>query len=83
MSELEAMCAELNRRAREEADAGGEMFLGVPDRWFELPGPKYRCVNDHVSKRVLKSVTDLCVECQGRLALTFPEDEDGVLEVAP
>lgn len=82
VSEVEVLLAELGRRASEEINAGGETFLGVPDRWLEPPGPKYRCMNGHVSRRVLKSEAagrDLCLACHGRLTLTFPEDEDGVL----
>jgi len=78
--EILNLVAELKRRAHEE---GGEMFFGMPDRWYEPPGPKYRCVNDHVSKRVLKSEAagcDLCLACHARLTLTFPEDKDGVLK---
>jgi hypothetical protein len=61
-----------------EAEAGAPMFMGIPDRWYELPGPKYRCENGHVSSRVLKSERgrDSCLACGGRLLMTFPEDDE-------
>lgn len=80
--EIKNLVAKLNCRVREEINAGGETFLGVPARWCDPPGPKYRCVNNHISRRVLKSEAagcDLCLACHGRLTLTFPEDEDGPL----
>jgi hypothetical protein len=55
-----------------------EMFMGVPDRWFE--GKKFRCVNGHVSTTLLKSEAlggTVCLSCQGHVMLTFPEDVDG------
>lgn len=57
----------------------GLLFLGLPDRWFEAPGPKFRCVNGHVSSSVLKSEglgRDACLACCGVVALTFPEDSE-------
>ncbi len=80
--QIKDLVAELNCRVRKEIEDGGETFLGFPDRWYEPPGPKFRCVNNHVSMRVLKSEAagcDLCLACHGRLTLTFPEDEDGLL----
>lgn len=45
--------------------AGEEMFLGVPDAWYE-PRPNYGCNNGHVSRAYLKSEErgNLCLECQ-------------------
>lgn len=66
----------------------GSRFLGIPDRWYadgpDKPyghpdrGAKFRCVNGHVSRMILKSERfgDLCLECQGPLMMTFPEDVD-------
>lgn len=61
---------------------GGETFMGRPDRWWETP--QYRCVNGHVSTRVLKSEElgrDACLAsgCMEPLTLTFPEDVEGPL----
>lgn len=66
------------RRAR-AVEEGGRLFLGIPDRW--LDDPTFRCVNGHVSKRILKSEVkgDLCLECGGAVVATFPEDSDGPL----
>lgn len=64
----------------EEAAKGAPMFMGIPDAWYEKPGPRYRCINDHVSSTVLKSEglgRDACLECFGELVMTFPEDTDG------
>lgn len=72
-------------REKEKAE-GGEMFMGTPDRWFE--GGLRRCVNDHVSRMVLKSEAlgrHACLACGAPVFMTFPEDKDGPLEpyVAP
>ena len=64
------------------AEQGELMFLGIPDRWCEKPGPKYRCINNHVSTYILLSETgDRCLECQEFVFITFPEDKDGPLIV--
>lgn len=79
----EALEAELARLQKKELDEGGEKFLGVPGRWFDPPGPKYRCPNEHVSTTTLKSEKyggSLCLACHELLFLTFPEDEDGPLK---
>lgn len=54
--------------------------MGLPDRWYELPGPKFRCPNGHISRRVLKSEArggDLCLACHKFVILTHPEDSEG------
>ncbi len=58
------------------------MFLAIPDYWYDKPGPKYRCVNGHVSTCILKSESkgDLCLECYGPLMMTFPNDKDGPMD---
>lgn len=68
----------------EEAE-GAPMFLGRPDRWYEHP--HWRCVNEHVSTRYLKSEahgTNVCLaaHCREPLFLTFPEDVDGPLDIS-
>lgn len=63
-----------------EEAAGAPMFLGTPDRWYE--NPRWRCVNNHVSRVYLKSEAvgaDLCLKCYEPVRLTFPEDRDGPL----
>ncbi len=57
----------------------GHFFLGLPDRWYE--SPTWRCEKGHISKRFLKSeeLGDLCLACQTRVFLTFPEDAEAVL----
>lgn len=72
----------LRARADAEIADGGEVFMGWPDRWYA--DPHWRCINDHVSTRVLKSEAlgrDACLaaSCRERLHLTFPEDSDGYL----
>lgn len=64
-----------------EADARetGPRFLGLPDRWFEAPGPKWRCAAGHVSTMYLKSekAGATCLGCLPAIEpvwLTFPED---------
>jgi hypothetical protein len=62
-----------------EADQheSGPRFLGAPERW--LDDPTWRCENGHVSKRYLKSERlgrSACLECEGHLWLTFPEDRE-------
>lgn len=76
-SALEALGALLRARADLE---GGPSFMGWPDRWWE--DHSWRCINDHVSIRVLMSEArggDVCLACYAPLHLTFPEDRDGPL----
>ena len=67
------------RKARIEAE-GGPLFMGIPDRWYEEPGPRFRCLSGHVSSNYLKSELrgDLCLDsrCMEPLIMTFPEDVD-------
>jgi 5'-deoxynucleotidase YfbR-like HD superfamily hydrolase len=60
------------------AAAGESMFLGLPGRWYEPPGPKWRCPNGHVRRGYIKSETNgaLCPKCMCAVALTFPEDTE-------
>lgn len=64
---------------RAEAEPG-DKFLAWPDRWWG--DPHWRCINDHVSTRVLKDEQlgrSSCLECGAPLTLTFPDDVDGPL----
>lgn len=64
---------------RECKDNNSESFGGKPDRWFE--NPKWKCINNHVSRRYLKSEEkgDLCLACFNTCYLTYPEDVEGAL----
>lgn len=76
---------ELAKALQAIADAeGGERFLGDVARWYD-DGPRWRCVNDHVSRRYLKSEQRgcVCLACGEPLCLTFPEDVDGPLVPPP
>lgn len=66
----------------ELAVGGAKMFLAIPDRWYDPPGPKFRCENDHVSTTILKSEErgDLCLACLAPVCMTFPEDRDGYFD---
>lgn len=64
-----------------ERAAGVDMFMGIPDHWFE--NPRWRCHNDHVGVMYLKSEEvgmDLCLTCFEPVALSFPSDKDGPLQ---
>ncbi len=66
-------------KIEEEKQLGNEFFMDLPDRWYEKPGPKWRCSNGHVSVRYLKSERlgyNACLECFEPVHLTFPEDEE-------
>lgn len=89
---LGGLAKAIAQRAEEELRAGAEEFMGLPDRWYEKPGPKWRCPNDHVSTMYLKSEKlggDVCLAgtengpCLEFVCLTFPEDVDGPLEAPP
>lgn len=62
-------------------ESGEPMFMGIPDSWYEKPGPKFRCAKDHVNNFVVKSevVGDCCLTCNGPVLMTFPNDKTGPL----
>mgnify|MGYP003423630750 CR=1 FL=1 len=64
-------------KLKEQAN-GATMFLGTPDRWYD--NPHFRCENNHVSARYLKSEEkgDLCLACFKPVYMTFPEDIEGI-----
>jgi hypothetical protein len=71
---VEALVAMRDDLARSEP---GPFFMGKPDRWYEPPGPRFRCTRGHVIGAVLKSEglgRDACLSCQAPVVLTFPED---------
>ncbi len=64
-----------------ELDAGGEEFMGLPDRWYE-PRPTYRCSTGHISRTYLKSEElgyNACLACYEPLVMTFPEDNEDIV----
>lgn len=63
-------------RVAEAKSRGEPMFMGLPDRWYAHPGPKWRCLHGHVSKHYIGSERfgPQCPKCYGCLILTFPED---------
>lgn len=76
----EELHARLLALRRAEEATGVEMFMKIPDRWYEKP--RWRCQNDHVSVMYLKSEAagrDLCLECYEPVYLSFPEDKEGPL----
>jgi len=69
----------MRKRYKEAKEAGERMFFGVPDNWYEPPGPKWRCKNGHISRRYLKSEQykgDVCLACFSPVMLTDPKDEE-------
>jgi hypothetical protein len=66
---------------QEVARTGEPLFANKPDHWWE--NPHWRCVNNHVSKRFLKTETrgDVCLACGESILLTFPGDQDGPLVI--
>ncbi len=60
---------------------GEPIFMGIPDSWYENPGPKFRCAEGHVNNSVVKSevVGDCCLTCNGPVLMTFPNDKTGQL----
>lgn len=65
---------------KECSDRGEKMFMGIPERWYDKPGPLYRCENEHISRMLLKSEAKgmtVCLDCYGPVLMTFPEDVDG------
>ncbi len=79
----QAVVDALQPRVNALKEAGAPFFMGAPDAWYEKPGPKFRCCNDHVSSAYLKSDAvsgHLCFECMEPVCLSFPEDSDGPLE---
>lgn len=54
---------------------GEDMFLGLPDRWYE-DGPHWGCRNGHVSHRYLKTERgDKCLACGDWVSLIDPRIE--------
>ena len=77
----EELSAALMKHVEKEKQAGKEMFMGLPDHWYEPP--RWRCKNDHISGMYLKSEAiggNVCLECHAFVHLTFPEDKDGPLK---
>ena len=79
LDELRALRADL------VAMEPGPRFMGLPDRWCEAPGPRFRCTSGHVSTCILESEEhgDQCLACYAPVVLTFPEDFDDPKAVLP
>ena len=60
--------------------AGEEMFLGIPDRWYEPV--TFGCENGHISRRYLKSEDhgSLCLACQSPVVI-IPNISEEALKV--
>ncbi len=75
---LKDLQIEILKFAKIERDAGAKMFKDKPDRWYD--NPKWRCINDHVSRVYIKSEYKggaICPSCFEFVLLSFPEDKDG------
>lgn len=68
---------------RIEQSAGAEMFMGLPDNWYE-PHPEYGCNNGHVSRIYIKSEArgHLCPACQQPVAMIPHGFTDKTLAIA-
>lgn len=63
--------------------AGAEMFLGIPDAWYEPP--HWGCENGHVARAYLKSEArgaNLCLACHEPIAIIPPGYTDATLAAA-
>jgi hypothetical protein len=64
MNKTEILEQWLKEQIHKEESSGAEMFLGVPDKWYE---PVHLCcINGHVSHRYLKSEAkggNVCMSC--------------------
>lgn len=74
MTTLDSMTARLlawrDTKIEEARRNGAEMFMGLPDSWYEPP--TWACANGHVSARYLKSerkCAGVCLACQERVWL--------------
>lgn len=76
-AEIAALVARRDAAAAREREAGGRMFMGMPDRWYDQF--TVRCTQGHVSRHVIKSEVDgdMCPACSSPCAMTFPEDQRG------
>lgn len=80
---FDELCEQLQVLKKIEFNEFGITLInGIPERWMDYPGPKYRCPNGHVSKTILRrseGPRDACLECFEAVRMTFPEDQDGPL----
>ena len=60
-------------RASEIVRAGGDLFLGLPEKW--LDDPHFFCENGHVSRVILKGDGDRCLACYNPVILGPPIGE--------
>jgi len=57
-----------DQKIKEAKATGAEMFMGIPDAWYEPP--HWGCDNGHVSRAYLKTRDGCaCLECHKPLAI--------------
>lgn len=80
-SPIDQLEERLRLLSKAEEAAGHRMFMGWPDRWYEVF--LKRCPNGHVSTTSLRCSQgphqQRCLVCSEPVTLTFPEDTDGPL----
>jgi len=81
VSAVERLVTWRDTLAEQEAASGAEMFMGLPDKWYEPP--TFACENGHISKRYLKSETsgDVCLACGKRVYLVPRITEEELAKV--
>lgn len=67
--------------AKQEKDSGADMFLGLPDSWYEPA--TFACENGHISTRYLKSekLGEVCLACHKPLYLVPQITEEELAKV--
>jgi hypothetical protein len=64
----------LRVKADKEAADGGDIFMGIPDRWYDKL--TFVCQNGHISSMCLKSEAlgdDVCMSCHEHIFICPPE----------
>lgn len=71
----------LDSEKKKAAAAGINIFMGIPDTWFE-PQVTFCCENGHVSHRFLKSEErgDLCLACFKSVRICPPDTNEEQLK---
>jgi hypothetical protein len=67
-----------------EISAGAPHFMTIPESWYD--GGRWRCPNGHISTMILRcesGIRDRCLGCHQPVMITFPQDEEGELAMAP
>lgn len=73
MSKKDKLLAWLDKEIIQAKENGEEIFMGIPDRWYEPL--RHCCINGHISHRYLKSELkgNVCLAC-GESVYVFPAD---------